>query len=241
MWLPISGFDLPISDHRAQTPNLFHGKFLTLWAFYKNIDSFSSHLKTPLRNSRLKFQGAFVFFSVQSLLFSQHFGVLVLQLPLSPYPSAQWIHTQGDLYTRTRHPSSWDQTLKSNDTQGGGGGVSQFSLHNFLLSNIIWLAKMDLLGGWNKQFYLLNQWTSSSPGCQMSVKQQNEGHQILLLGTCMEGWGKRYTHYFYSKRSQPGSLSFIFLWLCQWDRAFKCNIVGSHETKFLSFPQEFHF
>lgn len=62
---------------------------VTLWGLYENIDSFSSHLKTPLKNSRLKFQGVFVFFSVQSLLFSQHFGVLALQLPLLLHPNAQ--------------------------------------------------------------------------------------------------------------------------------------------------------
>lgn len=171
-------------------------------------------------------------------MFFHHCGVTVLRLPLilTPVPS-EFIHREialQDQDTLVLGIRQWKVTALRE-------GVGSATASSPLLSNVVWFAKTDILGGWNNQLYLLIQWTTSLLGCQMPVKQQHEGHELSLLGTCVKGWGKWCTCYFYSKRSQHGSLSFIFLWLCQWDIASKCNTVGSHETKFLNFPQEFHF
>lgn len=132
MLAAISGFDPPISVHWPQTPNFFHGNFLTLWGSYRNIDSFSSHLTIPRRNFRLTFQEVFVFFyQLPGSVLSKVYVLPSLwgdgaAASTHSHPSAQWIHTQGDRYTRSRHPSSWDQAVKSDDTQGGCGECHSF-------------------------------------------------------------------------------------------------------------------
>ena len=219
-----------------------HGNFLTLWGFNKNIDSLSSHLKIVPRDFRLRVKEwicSFKLSSVQILLVSHHFGLMALQHPLLPHPSDQWIHQT--LGISIQEQETLALGMRPWKVRTLGKSVGRATASSPLLCKIAWFAKMDILGGWNNWLYLLSQWTNSLPGCQIPVKLQNDGHELFLLGTCIRGWRKWGTDYFYCKGSQRGSQSFIFLWLCHWDTESKCNSVGSHETKFLSFPQVFHF